>query len=524
MANADHRAHRMLDLQDTPTDPRRRHRRSEWWIVGGVLAALAGLLLIAARDVFDAPQDAPEPQAKPQAANAPQAPVETPVVESVIDDDGKTLWASPTHGPPLELAYLPPGVEIILAVRPAELNSHPEGAKVVAALGPAGTNAIASLEEKYGVKLGDIERLIVGWRVQAVGTLVATTVVATTDPLKPSGDYFQPRSAEGRVTVFAPPAILAEIRRLNGQPPPLARGLEQVIGHTDQTRTATLIVQPRALLSDTSNALNGTAALLRRPLEAILGDHLSAAALSLDWGENFFIELVAVPTLDSSPARMSDELADRIGELNSQVEEFVLDLQVSPYGRRVVARLPEMVRRLAAYTRHGVDRDAAILRCYLPVQAGHNLIMGAELALAEAHGVVGLETGERPLAEASSPGSVVEELQAKTSLRFDREELEAALDILSQDLGVPIEIRGPDLQADGITRNQLFAIDMHDRTGEEILVEILRRANPDKLAAGPADPRQKLVYIVGPEAIVITTRSRAAERGEALPEVFREAR
>ena len=70
--------------------------------------------------------------------------------------------------------------------------------------------------------------------------------------------------------------------------------------------------------------------------------------------------------------------------------------------------------------------------------------------------------------------------------------------MLAQDVGVEIVILGPDLQLDGITRNQLFGIDMADRPAEEILVEILRRANPDKLATGPADPRQKLVYVVRP--------------------------
>jgi hypothetical protein len=161
------------------------------------------------------------------------------------------------------------------------------------------------------------------------------------------------------------------------------------------------------------------------------------------------------------------------------------------------------------------------------VDAGHNLLMGAELALAEGDGKGsrGIERdGVRPLAEASSPGSIAERLQKKTSLRFGREELEAALDMLAQDVGVKIVIRGPDLQLDGITRNQLFAIDMSDRTGEEILVEILRRANPDKLATGPADPRQKLVYTVGPDAIYITTRAKVAERGEPLPAVFSASR
>ena len=89
-----------------------------------------------------------------------------------------------------------------------------------------------------------------------------------------------------------------------------------------------------------------------------------------------------------------------------------------------------------------------------------------------------------------------------------------------------ITILGPDLQADGITRNQQLAIDIEDRPAEEILVEILRRANPDKSATGPDDPRQKLVYVLKPaapggaEAIFITTRARAAERQETLPVVF----
>ena len=111
-------------------------------------------------------------------------------------------------------------------------------------------------------------------------------------------------------------------------------------------------------------------------------------------------------------------------------------------------------------------------------------------------------------------------MKKKTTLQFPREELEAALSMLAEDVGVPIIIRGHDLQLDGITRNQLFGIDISDRPAGEILVEMLRRANPDKTATGPADPRQKLVYVLGPDAIYITTRSAAAGRGEELPAEF----
>jgi hypothetical protein len=107
-----------------------------------------------------------------------------------------------------------------------------------------------------------------------------------------------------------------------------------------------------------------------------------------------------------------------------------------------------------------------------------------------------------------------------------RDTLEAALANLGKAIEVEIIIRGADLQADGITKNQSLTLDLENRPAAEILVEILRRANPDKSAAGPADTRQKLVYVIGPkspggpEAVLITTRARAAERRETLPDVF----
>ena len=119
-----------------------------------------------------------------------------------------------------------------------------------------------------------------------------------------------------------------------------------------------------------------------------------------------------------------------------------------------------------------------------------------------------------------------ERLQRNTSLSFPRDTLEAALEQLSRDIGVDIVIAGADLQAEGITKNQSFGIDLSNRPAEEILVEILRLANPDKSATGPADTRQKLVYVVAVEPgkaehIVITTRAQAVSRGDELPAIFR---
>jgi hypothetical protein len=183
-----------------------------------------------------------------------------------------------------------------------------------------------------------------------------------------------------------------------------------------------------------------------------------------------------------------------------------------------------MVRKLSTYTRSGFDPDHAMLRCYLPIAAGHNLLMAAELTLAEPPGGAAQLAGSA----VSSASSLHDRLAKATSLRFTKDTLEAALDQLSQDIGVPIVIRGPDLQSEGITKNQSFGIDLENKPAEEILVQILRLANPDKSATGPADPRQKLVYVVEQapdktDQIVVTTRARAKEHKKQLPPAFRAA-
>jgi hypothetical protein len=182
---------------------------------------------------------------------------------------------------------------------------------------------------------------------------------------------------------------------------------------------------------------------------------------------------------------------------------------------------------LAAYSRVGYDRDSVLVRSYLPMAAGHNLALATELALMErGDGTAPVSHSPTTTVATAGDGSLRERLRQTLTLKMPRDSLEAALNQLSRELDVPITIVGADLQADGITKNQSLELDLENRTGEEILVEILRRANPDKATTGPADPRQKLVYVIRPEgagggeAIFITTRSRAALRGETLPAAF----
>lgn len=518
------------------------------WIIGGSVVTFGALLLILGGGLSTSP-----PPIEPGLpANPPPSMKKSvaPADPEVIEDDGETLWASPTSGDPLDLAYLPPGVQLVVALRPSDLLAHPEGEKLLAALGPLGEHAASALESKLGGPLVELDQLLVAAAVAGSGELTPIYVARVKEPLTnasikerfpeavaaTSSDeayldlsgtaYYLPSP---NLLVVAPTASIAEIIELDGAAPPLRRDMERLLTHTDRARMVQVIVAPNFLFGEGQGLFAGELAPLRGPLFWFLGDEFSAAALSLHWDRDFFAELVAVPTLDTAPDGASLLLKQRIAESAERLATHANSLAPSEHARQVVARFPAMMARLAEYSRRGSDRDVALLRAYLPAIAGHNLLMGAELTLAESLG--GARSPATPPRVADDgagdkSASVDERLGKTTSLRFARDTLETAVQQLADDLGIEIVILGGDLQLEGITKNQSFAIDISNRSGAEILVEILRLANPDKAATGPGDPRQKLVYVVrsgspaGPASIVVTTRARAAERGETLPQVF----
>jgi hypothetical protein len=102
-------------------------------------------------------------------------------------------------------------------------------------------------------------------------------------------------------------------------------------------------------------------------------------------------------------------------------------------------------------------------------------------------------------------------LAQKITLSFPRNTLEKCMELLSEEMGVPIVIIGTDLQLEGITKNQSFGMDDRDKPAGEILRAVMLKANP----AG------KLVYVIkseeGAEKIFITTRAAAEKRGDTIP-------
>jgi hypothetical protein len=460
--------------------------------------------------------------------------------EVIIDDArGQTLWASPTSGQPFSLAFVPAGTQCLVHLRPALLGAHAEGEKALAALGPWRQSAVALLEAAAGAKLAQIDAVLAAIVVRRDGEFDVCLRVELLEPrqgdvtdLGDMNGYVAFTASPdvdptGRTRVICPVDLAAELAASAIDPPLLARDIENLVEFSDRDRVATVVVSPKFLDAGGASLLAGRAEPVRAALDRLVSREATAVSASVHWDENFFVELRAAPALSTSPRWLATVLHQRVAAAGDEVAEFVAGRSWSDYGRTVIERLPAMLRKLADHTRSGEADRQAVLRAYLPAVAGHNLLMGAELLLTQ--GATGIaeppDHVPRGLGRATVDGTMDERLLARVSLAFPRESLQRALELWAEQAGVEIDIDGGAFEAAGVTRNQALELEQRDRPAGEVLVEILRRANPDRTADSAADPRQTLVYLVEPRGegggrIIITTRAASADRGVALPAVF----
>ncbi|MBM4022958.1 MAG: hypothetical protein FJ284_12105, partial [Planctomycetes bacterium] len=477
-----------------------------------------------------------------------------------ILDDPTLPWASPTEGRRPTLAYLPPGSQLVMLARPAALLADDEGRLFVRALGPEAEAGLRRLASWCGCEVADIETVQAGWQAGAGDEVLAGYAVrlgagrvvpsddasrraawGETTAVEVEGEtihqgrpfsFWVPSTEHGRVLVVAADssadegsgtglatdplamqiarqAIAARAAEPDALKAELPRELEELAGMLDVDRHVTLFGSPHYLLTRGRMVLVGPLAKLAVPLEDLFGDAVKAAALSAHFSESSYLEVDAISSLDRPARQVATELAAKVEGLADKVERYCAALDPSPYGRVLVMRLPQMLRFVVANMRSGAEGKGAILNAHLPRHAGHNLALAAELALAQSPGTAAV--ADRPAPESSAAASPLGKLDQRITLVFAKDTLEKSIQMIADEIGAPMDILGPDLQLEGITKNQSFGLDARDKPAREVLLEILAKANPDG----------KLVYIVrqegGVETILITTRAAVQKRNDTLP-------
>jgi hypothetical protein len=461
---------------------------------------------------------APEKVGQPIATNEVKTTSDAPIDEATLQ------WLSPTSGESISLEFVPAGTQALLNLRPSELLAHPENEKILASLGPWGAQATENIERWTGLKLSDIDSMLVAlhrendtWQYTLRMTLVEPWTQSKLKQLAEGSSQtgrvvFSPTNGQGKVVVSCPATVAEELAKNDNEPSVLTRDLQRLLPFTDVERSTTLLLPAKFLDGAGGELLVDGGERLRTAFRAMVPKDAAAIAISFDWRENFFCELVAT-TVQNSPAhRFSANLQNHLDRSGAGMAAILKSSPPNSYDAALAVRFPAMLDALAAHTRTSEADGVAIARAYLPIHAGHNLLLAGRLRLSA------------PEAPTSKPEShtLAERLAAPTTLSFSKETFENALKTLSAQAKIDISISGRDLQLEGITKNQTLAVDLRERPAAEILLELLRRANPNKEATGSSDPRQKLVYVIQDGRIVVTTRSAATRDGLELPKEFGE--
>lgn len=464
----------------------------------------------------------------------------------LVEDDGETLWASPTDGEPIDLAGLPNDTRLALVVRMAELLGSPEGDRIVRALGPNFASVRQQVENDLGVKFDALETFTLG---QGASTANGPPVLilelrsptnllslwgnpsplpGTAAPMyQVQGWTVMPLSGRPDQAFLAGPrAAIEQVAGGNLGAPQLTRELEQLRRESDASRMVNLLFEPQFLYANPDQALQGNLSAGQDTVRDFLGDSLRGVLLSGHLADHLFLEMRCEGSISQTPPMVAQTLKEKVLGISRRLEDTIPELNAVPYWRRLALQFPNMVRYAYQHARAGAEGNQALVNVVLPASAGQNLVAGTELMLA-ASAAPPAAAGPAMVAATSEPKTIEEKLKVPASISFPQNSLEFALRDIGELAGIEVEIRGPDLQLDGITRNKEIKDFHHEnKPVGEILANLLVRANPEA-SEGPGTEVQKLIYVIlpqdGPEEekkIVVTTRAAAARDKHELPEAF----
>jgi eukaryotic-like serine/threonine-protein kinase len=494
--------------------------------------------------------------------NPATATGESGISQEVVPDDGNSLWASPTSGKPVGFRCVPLEGQVFLIVRPSEMLASAEGAKVLDALGPNFPVARSALEGAAGLKLAEMEQLIIGFHNNDGKFPRISFVIRTKEPFtrevllskwgntteQKEGNssyyvgngraYFIDPVPEEKRFVLGDVLDIKDVAKSVGGAPLLLRDMERLRRSTDEDRHFTVLFNPAFFNNDDGAPLFAAErAKVKEPLRWFLGDGLQGGLVSAQFGESFYLEMRLLGSLDKPKFDLAKEVRQRLKQIPLHLEDYFVALTPPPYWKKLSFRYPRMISTLHENMRVGVENDQAVMNSYVEGPAAHNLVLGGELLLVTAPGTAVAVAG--PKETVPQVKTVDDALSLKTSFVFDAREFENSIIALADDVrtnllkGAPIDfdikVIGPDLKENGNTRNVTIRdFKQEDKTVAEILTAFVRKANLDTTVKEPSDLKQTLVWVIGPDPdnakrniVLITTRAAAETKKYNLPEIFK---
>ena len=541
-------------------------------VIGGIAGGIGFLLSGGSSGTGNIAQsdDEPDVEGNNETDNTPPVAQYDPdavTPQVLIEDDGQSLWESPTQGTALDFKQVPNSPRLLITIRPSDLLKAPEGALLFNALGPAFSDATnewqaltgidleriqsltislhdaaagqAGYRACYRVELTDAEpesTLITSWKNQSGAGDVQDGVLETDSQSYWLAEKTDDPSSSVSVFVVGPADLVSQAQQNTDKLPTMQPDLRRIMQTVDTDRHLNLIFLSTNLSNPSSQAwMQGAWQPLWQPLQPVLMGGIQAGCLSVHVDEDLFVEFVAKGQISQSPAQLAGYLEGALPTWQSQIERGVASLPSNPYWEQVRLRYVTWVREGFLLSRVGVESNLAKINAWLPGPAAHNLVAGTELALSTIAGPVTeskVVDNEGPL-----PQNMAELLQQNVDFSVSSNDminvmgdLQISISDRFKSLPFDFEIRlmGGDLREEGITQNQRISnFEMNDQPLADVLTGLVVAANPDKASESPADERQKLLWVAVPDpddktrtVILITTRKAALRNSHPLPEVF----
>lgn len=493
------------------------------------------------------------------------------VPQKVVDDDGRTLWETPTVGFPIDLNYVPAEMRVLISVRPAEIYKTPDGALIFRSLGEDFAKLQSAFEKQSGVPLNNIDHLLLTIHSNAGKAPRPSYVVTLANPLPKDtllGQWKNPKPTpipdknvdyypgEGDVAYFIPANditaenevkrfVMTGVDQIMGMaerdfaPPNVSTQVRQILSMSDVTRHFTAVSAPSFLFNDEGQQLfSGPSHAILDALKTLISLDVPAGMVSMHLQDDWYLELMLKGQLDKDPYQMGSEFKQRFTDNQKNLALYVAGLNNEPYWAQVRMLFAVWTRQVIANMRTGVEDRIMIANCWMPRPAAHNIIAGTELVLATTGGGSGGSSSADTVAVADKPKpkSLEELLEVEWEVDIPENDMTLSVDEIRDGLrdefkempfNFDIILIGKDLEKDGITKNRKIINFKMNSKLRDVLTSLVVTAYDPKVVKGPSDPLQKLIWVIGPDpnkpeekAILITTR-KAAERDKIeLPAEF----
>lgn len=540
-------------------------------VAGGCGFLVLLLLLLKLSGALEPSKEKEKPKLNLDLANVPVVePVKRDPREDlfrVVADRGQELWLPPVKPTKLSLATLPPGGQVFVSWRPSQwleatgnkqllstfdqqlspllqianqlaLLPPEQIAQMIVALYPPGADGgrpqmAARVWLKSPRSLADFQT-----EIQAQGEAVESSQKLILAPGQQAVYVAeQPLASTQSVGSYSvgPLELMREVAELQGGATALTSPMEKLLEASDSEADLSVLAAPPFLFATGRYVLEQTPAKFQDVLKQLFGKDTRAILLQSRLGDQqWYVELQAVGPSDRDAAMLGELLSNTVAEAADATERYFIEQTPHPHWRALAFRFPQMLRKLAEYTRVGVEDGVAIANFYLPASAAESLLLASWIDLQEAATVTASGGGATPTVR---PLTLEQYLARRISVSFDQEPIENALQAIAEEAndslpaGTPtleFKLDGDAFENDGITRNQqLSDFQMNSQPVRDILTRVAKLGNPVPGITDLKIDDQKLLWVVaddpgqpGKKFISLTTRKAANASSIPLPTEF----